>query len=86
MPCCWSWCLGFYDQWEQEPWSGPHGHRGGCPGERYRRLLDLHRLPLGRASSLLGLWGAGRERRRSACVVFVYVVMLDFGITLESLI
>ena len=58
----------------------------GCPGERYRRLLDLHRLPLGRASSLLGLWGAGRERRRDACVVFVYVVMLDFGITLESLI
>ena len=81
MPCCWGWCLGFYDQWEQEPWSGPHGHRGGCPGERYRRLLDLHRLPLGRASSLLGLWGAGRERRRSACVVFVYVVMLDFGIS-----
>ena len=67
--------MGFYDQWEQEPWSGPHGHRGGCPGERYRRLLDLHRLPLGRASSLLGLWGAGRERRRSACVAAGYVVV-----------
>ena len=62
MPCCWSWCLGFYDQWEQEPWSGPHGHRGGCPGERYRRLLDLHRLPLGPSLvSPRAVWRGARE-------------------------
>ena len=37
-------------------------HCVGCPGERYRRLLDLHRLPLGPSLvSPRAVWRGARE-------------------------
>ena len=79
MACCWGWCLGFYDQWEQEPWSGPHGigaarasDTGGCSICTDCRWAEPR---------LLVSPGRGRGSRRSACVAVGYVVMLDFGIS-----
>ena len=73
MPCCWSWCLGFYDQWEQEPWSGPHCPLRGLPGRAIRRLLDLHRLPLGlELISAEAVW-RGPEGAVGARALFSYM-------------
>ena len=55
-------------------------HRGGCPVERWA-AARFAQTAAGPSLVSLGLCGAKNVSRRSACVVFVYVVMLDFGIS-----
>ena len=86
MPCCWGWCLGFYDQWEQEPWSGAHGPLRGLPGRAIQEAARFAQTAAG--PSLVSPGAVWRGAREPSEAVRCFRICRDgfYKLTLESLI